>query len=156
MKKKILALVTIIAALTFFSVVYVIYSKPDNIQENKPVQAKQLKQLLTGQVKKDIGPLPSCSGSITQAKAILELIAEQPGKNEYQIYYKTEADEVTFTSNLNEETIIRIHKWSNEYSTLEQWQGYVIQRLKSAASGETLNKTPAGEISGTLKSVWQE
>lgn len=156
MKNKILSILAILTFLAFSAVLYEMYFSQDNVQKNPSNQQVKYKGPFIGQAKKDIGPLPSCTGAVTQAKAMLELMAEEQGKNEYQIYYKTEADEVTFTINMNEEKIIRLHKWSNEYSTLEQWQGYVMERLSSAAAGESLNTTPVGPVPGTFQEDWHE
>ncbi len=130
---------------------------PENHPEQplpKPSLVDQ--HLEKGLVQRDIGPLPSCTGAVTQAASILQLIKEQPGKTDYLITYTTGIDTVSFHCSLTEETIIRIHKWPDDYQKEEIWQKYVLHRLTSAANGGSLNDTPSGKIRGSSKSFYPE
>ena len=70
---------------------------------------------------------------------------QQPGRAEYVIAYDTGADAVSFGCNLNTGFLGRVHVRPDGHGSKETWNGHVVERLKSAAAGGSLNDTPTGK-----------
>lgn len=106
----------------------------------------------SGEARRDLGQQPVDFGSVDQARELLSLIEEESNRADYQIVYQTEDDAVVFGCNFEEDVIVRIHQRPDGSGSQEAWQGYIMERLTSAASGGSLNDTPEGEIFGTFES----
>lgn len=101
----------------------------------------------SGQASKDLGfQSGNLDGSSGQARELLKLIEEQPGKADYQIIYQTSTDTVLFACNFEKQIVFRLHQTSDNHGTQEVWEGYVLERLQAAAGGGSLNDTPEGKI----------
>lgn len=90
-------------------------------------------------------------GSTGQAKELLAVIKKYPKKASYTITYQTDVDTVVFGCDFNKDAIVRIHQDYKGGGTGESWKGYVMDRLKNASKGGSLNDTPEGKIQGTMK-----
>ena len=86
-----------------------------------------------------------------QASKILSMMQQHPDRSGYTISYSTAADTVVFGCDIRKRAIVRIHQRPNGTGTAETWNGYVVDRLQSAAAGGSLNDTPTGKSPGTLK-----
>jgi len=76
----------------------------------------------------------------------LKLIQNNPNLENYKIL-KNESGEITiFRCNLEKNLILRIHQRNDGHGTQEMWRGDVLFRLKNAAKGGSLNKTPSGNV----------
>lgn len=105
----------------------------------------------TGEAKKDLGVVSGSPGSANQAVEMLKLIEAQPNKSDYQLSYSTKDDTVLFGCNFEKNVIVRIHQRPDGTGSQESWQGYVLERLKAAAGGGSLNDTPEGKIEGSFE-----
>lgn len=101
----------------------------------------------SGDASKDLGQQSVSFGSINQAKELLNLINEQPGKVDYQVSYSTDEGAVLFGCNFEKDVIVRIHQDNDGGGTTESWSGYIMDRLQATADGTgSLNDTPEGKI----------
>jgi len=117
------------------------------ISSNSAADVKQ-----NDHIKQDLGYQSHAFGSQRQAITLIDLIKKHPGKNDYQIFYKTDRDVVVFGCNLKKNVIIRIHQDATGHGTQEMWSGYIMDRLNNAAGGGSLNNTPTGKIMGIHQS----
>lgn len=127
------------------------YREDQDVIENKGISASKTKQNPPAPVKKHLGNQDMGLGSHNQAKALLELIAESPDSNGYQISYKTEMDVVAFGCNLQKDDLVRIHQYPDGTGTVERWQGHVLYRLKAGAREQSINDTPSGKVFGVMQ-----
>jgi len=84
-------------------------------------------------------------GSQGQARELLAVMDRQPGKNEYSITYDTGEDTVAFGCNFDTGVLARIHVSRTGRGSKETWRGSIVERLRSASGGGSLNDTPAGK-----------
>lgn len=99
----------------------------------------------SGKAEANLGRRPFDFGSNNQARELLKLMDEQPGRAEYQISYETTEDAVVVGFNLNTQVLGRVHVYRNGRGYKESWRGYVLERVRAAANGGSLNDTPAGK-----------
>ena len=90
-------------------------------------------------------------GSRGQARELLNLIDQHPGKAEYRISHRTESDVVVFGADFTLDLLVRVHRRNDDHGTGETWKGYALERLRSAAAGGSLNDTPLGKSPGTFE-----
>jgi hypothetical protein len=99
----------------------------------------------TGTVTIDRGIRQSAYGSTWQAQELVAAIALNPSASRYVLTAKdTNGDSVEVTADLQAEKLTRTHHGNSS----EVWDGYVMDRLKSAAEGGSLNDTPVGKRFG--------
>lgn len=100
----------------------------------------------TGKAKKHLGYIAKAAGVAygyeRDAQELLDLIEERPGKATYIVSYTTEDVAVVFACELNEGLLVRVEKDFHGERREEEWRGYVIDRLESAAEGGSLNDSP--------------
>ena len=87
--------------------------------------------------------------TVTEAVALLQLMADEPGRTEYQIIFDVPGEITVFGCDLELERLVRVHQRPSGRGSQEVWTGYVMERLHAGATGDTLNTTPAGKIFGT-------
>ncbi len=133
-------------------IAYTLYSFFIYKNNTLPSRTPQESQLVT----KDIGPLPSCTTSITQASELLKLTQEIPDKTIYSIFYKTGINSVSLQYDMSSQTITRIQKWPHGHQIEEIWKNNPIHRLTSAADGGSLDSTPTGESRGSYRSFYTD
>ena len=104
-----------------------------------------------GKVGKNLGVQGNGFGSSNQAQVILQLISEKPDKIDYQILYNTHRDVVIFGCNFDKNIIMRMHDHKNSHGTVVRWGGYVLDRLRNAAGGGSLNDTQEGKLPGSYE-----
>ncbi len=106
-----------------------------------------------GEASRKLGHKPLDFGSQGQARELLKLMEEEPFKAEYVVSYWTDgADVVRFACSFERSVIVRVRKHPDGHGTMEFWGGFVLERLESAASGGSLNDTPAGKKFGEMES----
>lgn len=134
--------------LTTMFVVFFIILPLISAQNTPPVAAEQssAKNIIIKSLGHLSGEEGIYFGSLRQAKALLQLILEQPNKKEYRLEYTTDIDAVVFGCNLVNNALVRVHQRPDGSGTTELWQKYPIERLKNAAAGRSLNDTPQGKI----------
>lgn len=99
----------------------------------------------------DVGTRPVDYGSANQARELLGIIEATPSKASYTLTYHTTDDVVVFGADFGRDTLVRTHRQPNDHGQTETWQGFVMDRLRSAASGGSLNDTPQGKSVGQLE-----
>ncbi len=99
-----------------------------------------------GEIKQDLGQKTISFGSQHQAKELLRIIDIFKNKTEYQISYTTSDDIVIFGCDFTRNILLRTHNERDGHGKVEKWQGHILYRLKSAATGGSLNDTPDGKI----------
>lgn len=87
--------------------------------------------------------------TVSEATALLQLMVDEPGRTEYQIIFDVPGEITVFGCDLELERLVRVHQRPSGSGSQEVWTGYVMERLRAGATGETLNTTPAGKIFGT-------
>ncbi|PID55427.1 hypothetical protein CSB45_16075 [candidate division KSB3 bacterium] len=102
----------------------------------------------SGSIDKHLGVQSIDFGSKKQAQTLLDFIESEPSKSEYRLIYVTEIDLVIFGCDFNKGVLFRVHQRKGNHGTQEGWQGYILERLESAAEGGSLNDTPSGKIPG--------
>lgn len=112
-------------------------------------QKNYQKSRTPGKVERNLGVESVQFGSTGQAQAMLQLLNDVPGKTDYLITYQTAIDVVFFGVDFDKKTISRMHSRPDGTGNAEQWSGYVLSRLESAAGGGSLNDTPKGKLPGT-------
>jgi hypothetical protein len=105
----------------------------------------------SGELKVDLGTRPLGFGSQGQASELLRLIEQNPGKAAYSISYRSTSDVVVFGCDFAKDALVRVHQEPNNRGTGETWKGYIIERLRYAAAGGSLNDTPAGKTPGSYQ-----
>lgn len=76
---------------------------------------------------------------------MFETIVENPTAAVYVLTARDRTGEqLELTVDITNDRITRRHLRSDKRWTTEVWDGYVMDRVKSAASGESLNHTPRG------------
>jgi hypothetical protein len=113
-----------------------------NVENRGPLEVEKR----TGKAKKHLGYIATAIvatyGYERDAQELLQLMEEKPGKAIYLVSYKTEDAAVVFACGLNEGLLVRVEKDFHGERREEDWRGYVLDRLKSAAEGGSLNDTP--------------
>jgi hypothetical protein len=104
----------------------------------------------SGEAEVNLGPRPVDFGSRGQARELLALIEQQPGRASYSIAYTTDIDVVVFGCDFSKNVLVRVHRRLDNHGSSETWRGYLLDRLRSAAAGGSLNDTPDGESGGTF------
>lgn len=87
--------------------------------------------------------------TVTQATALLQLMTDEPGRTHYQVIFDVPGEITVFGCDLVKDILIRVHQRPSGRGSQEIWAGYVLERLRAGATGETLNTTPVGKIFGT-------
>lgn len=100
----------------------------------------------SGEAYQNLGVQSFGYGSTNQAKSLLALMSAQPGKADYAIEYQTDAGNILFGANFDQDVILRLLETPEGHATKEIWTGYIMERLQAAAAGGSLNDTPAGKI----------
>ncbi|GAB6111686.1 hypothetical protein [Desulfomicrobium salsuginis] len=90
--------------------------------------------------------------TISEAVALLQLMADEPGRTQYHVVFDVPGEITVFGCDLVKEVLIRVHQRPSGRGSQEVWAGYVMERLRAGATGETLNTTPLGKIFGTHES----
>lgn len=98
-----------------------------------------------GTMSVDLGTRPFDFGSQGQARELVTLIESSPGKALYEIRYATTADTVTVSGDLAQNILRRVHRTPDGHGSNEEWRGYVMERLRTGATGGSMNDTPAGK-----------
>lgn len=99
-----------------------------------------------------LGRRPIDFGTRGQAQELLALMDRQPRLAGYSVAYETDVDGVAFGCDFTKDVIIRVHTTRDGHGTGERWSGSIEYRLRSAASGGSLNDTPNGKSFGTFES----
>jgi hypothetical protein len=105
-----------------------------------------------GKVSKDLGQKGLGFGSRGQSQELLELMRAVPNKTGYAVTYRTDVDTVTFEFDLSRNVLTRIHRYKDGRGKQEVWSGHVVECLKSASAGGSLNDTPDGKEPGAFQS----
>jgi hypothetical protein len=105
----------------------------------------------SGTAQVDLGRQSIDFGSQRQARELLALIEQQPEKASYNVAYTTDIDAVVIGCDFSKDIVARVHMRPDNHGTAETWAGYLLDRLKSAAAGGSLNDTPTGKIGGTFE-----
>ncbi|HEY3057473.1 MAG TPA: hypothetical protein VGL99_00705 [Chloroflexota bacterium] len=105
----------------------------------------------SGELSTDLGSRGIGFGSEGQAKELLAIIQQNPGKANYNISYRTDIDAVVFGADVTRQVIVRVHQEAGKGGSQETWSGYTLERLRNAAAGGSLNDTPAGKLMGTFQ-----
>ena len=113
-----------------------------NVENRGPSKVEER----TGKAKKHLGYVATAMGDKygygRDAQELLQLIEEKPGKATYLVSYITEDFAVVFVCELNEGILIRVEKDFQGERREKDWRGHILDRLKSAAEGGSLNDTP--------------
>ena len=97
----------------------------------------------------DLGTRSDSYGSTWQATELLSRIQQNPNATVIVITARdTSSDQLSVTADLRADRLIRRHVGPSGTST-QVWDGYLIDRIKSAAGGGSLNDTPVGKRVGT-------
>lgn len=132
-------------------VVFILWAWPSPNDEKHPQAPKQkVSATSRSAVEVNLGYLPAPLTSQDQATTLLDLIAKNPGRNPYQLTYKTADNVVIFGCNLDKNIIVRMHNYNDGSGSAESWHGNVRYRLQQAAAGNSLNDTPGGNSPGTF------
>lgn len=115
------------------------------------VTPKTIEATRIGQASQDLGLQSIDFNSTNQARALLDLIDQNPNQADYQITYQTDIDVVLIGANFDKDILVRLHQEPDSHGTQEIWQGYIIERLQNAAGGGSLNDTPAGKQPGSFE-----
>jgi hypothetical protein len=99
----------------------------------------------SGKAEVNLGIRPVVYGSQAQAQDLLNVMDQQPSKASYNVAYETEIDAVVIGADFTKDVLARVHQKHDGHGSTEVWHGYILERLRSAASGGSLNDTPAGK-----------
>jgi hypothetical protein len=99
----------------------------------------------SGKSETNLGTRPLTYGSQEQARDMIAAIAQDPGKAEYSVSYSTEIDAVVIGADFTKDVLARVHQKRDGHGTTESWRGYIMDRLRSASAGGSLNDTPGGK-----------
>ena len=125
------------------------WTSPEN-KNRSPEKQQPFTVEVSGSKNKNLGTLSALLSSQEQARELLDLIDSYPGRNSYQITYKTTDDIVIFGCNFNQNVLLRIHNRPNGSGTAESWSDDIASRLRQAAAGNSLNDTLNGKRPGTF------
>ena len=157
----ILSMIGVIGLLVLATVLYGVVARPSpasgelSAAIDRPtvgsvaVPAVQPSTARSGEAKADLGTRPFDFGTNNQARELLALMEQQPGKASYNITYRTTADVVVVGFDLTTETLVRVHYEPGDLGYAEKWNGHALHRVRSAASGGSFNDTPTGKSFGT-------
>jgi hypothetical protein len=145
---------TILTLLIIFAFIGYLFSKgtktTDKPFENVGMQSIE-KMNASEELKIDIGQQQRTFGESEQAKTLLSLIENNPGKRGYQISYQVAGDSIVFSCDLTSGNLVRKYRYPSGHGIGERWSGTIIYRLKSASGGESLDDTPTGKMPGTAQ-----
>ncbi len=100
-----------------------------------------------------IGVKGSSFGSTSQAEALYDLVLKNPEKEKYVIKFATKNDFITLTADFDKDILSRKRIRAGGSGTIEHWDGYLMDRIKAAISGGSLNDTPEGKLFGAMEKL---
>ncbi len=89
--------------------------------------------------------------SPTQAALLLKLIEQYPQKSDYRITVENNGIISIFGYETSSATLKRLNQYPSGSGNVETWKYYVMDRLKNATAGGSLNDTPEGKLPGTYR-----
>ncbi len=100
-----------------------------------------------------IGVKGSGFGATSQAQELYDLILINPNKESYVIKFATKEDFITLTADFGKDILSRKRVRAGGSGTIEHWDGFLMDRIKAAISGGSLNDTPQGKLFGSMEKL---
>lgn len=100
-----------------------------------------------------MGTKTSSFGSTSQAQELYNLILKNPGKEKYVVKFATKNDFITLSADFGKDIISRKRVRAGGSGTIERWDGYIVERLKAAIAGGSINDTPEGKLFGDMEKL---
>lgn len=123
-------------------------------QERKLVADTDHSTRTPGKVERNLGTVDADLGSTKQAESLLRLINDVPNQTKYAISYQTPIDVVIIGADFEKNVLVRMHNRPDGSGSAEKWSGYILERIKAGAEGQSLNQTPNGQQPGTYQSFF--